>query len=174
MAYFITEGAAPGVSLGASMVTRRAKPLKQLKAMFLVPLLAAGCGSSPAAPSATPTPAAAPQGLSMMLMVAPSGVGGFTAPTSLTFEIQSRGTPVRIATASYRMLDGQGQLLAEAFFDSANAPNSDPNRSVSEGKIVQTLSWPAERGKGAKLDVVVTYPDAAGVLSTHSFSIPAQ
>lgn len=149
--------------------------MKRLKAMFLVPLLAAGCGSSPAAPSATPVPAGAPRvGLSMGLLVSPSGAFGFTAPTSLTLQIQSGGTPVHVETVRYRMLDARGQVLVEAFIDTAAAGNSDPSRYVSGGTIVQTFFWPAERGVGAKIDVILTYRDAAGVLSTHSFSVPAQ
>ena len=150
--------------------------MKQLKAMFLIPLLAAGCGSSPAAPSATtPVPAGAPRvGLSMGLLVSPSGASGFTAPTSLPLQTQSRGTPVHVETVSYRMLDARGQVLVEAFIDTATAGNSDPSRYVSGGTIVQTLSWPAERGTGARIDVILTYRDTAGVLSTHSFSVPAQ
>ena len=148
--------------------------MKQLKAMFLIPLLAAGCSSSPTAPSVT-VPAGAPRvGLSMRLLVSPSGPSGFTAPTSLTLQIQSGGTPVHVETVSYRMLDARGQVLVEAFIDAATAGNSDPSRYVSGDTVVQTFSWPAERGTGVKIDVILTYRDAAGVLSTYPFSVPAQ
>jgi hypothetical protein len=147
--------------------------LKQLKALFLVPLLAAGCGSSPLAPTAAPTPAAAPR-LAVTIAVSPSGAGGFTAPTSLSLKMLSPGGVLHVETVSYRMVDAQGRLLAEAFIDTATAGNSDPNRYVSGDTIVQTLTWPSDRGKGAKLDLVVTYRDASGVLNTHSLSFPAQ
>lgn len=146
--------------------------MKYTAALALVSLLAAGCGSSPATPSPTATPGS-PRVLAITFTVSPSGSGGFTSPTSLTLGLHSPGTLLRIETASYKMIDAQGQVLAEAFVETASA-GFDPSRYVSEDTIVQSLSWPADRGKGAKLDLVLTVRDASGILRTHPFSIPAR
>ncbi len=147
--------------------------MKYSAALALVPLLTLGCGSSPAAPSSTVTPAPSPVILAMSFTASPSGAGGFTTPTTLTLTLHARGTLLRIETASYKMLDAQGQVLAEAFLDAAR-PGVDPNRFVSDDTIAQTLSWPADRGKGVKLDLVLTVRDSSGGLKTQAFSIPAR
>ncbi len=72
------------------------------------------------------------------------------------------------------MLDAKGETLVETFFMTATAGSSDPDRYITADTIVQTLRWPAERGRGARVDVTLSYHDGSGVLKSHSFSIPAR
>ena len=51
---------------------------------------------------------------------------------------------------------------------------TDPDQYLKADTAVQTLRWPAERGVGSRIDVTLTFRDAAGVLASHSFSIPAR
>lgn len=147
--------------------------MKRLIALGILPLLSAGCGSSPVAPTPGAT-APAPRMLAVSTQVVPSGVGGFTAPTSLTLQLMSRGFALRFETADLRMLDSQGLTLAQAFITPASAGSADPDQYVSEGTIVRTFRWPAERGVGARIEVVLTYREDDGALKTFSFSVPAR
>lgn len=148
--------------------------MKSTISLALVPLLTLGCGSAPAAPTATPSPSA-PRAVAVSMLVVPSGLNGFTPPTSLTLRLAMppiASTPIE--SASFRMVDAQGQTLAEASLMATAMGPPDPDQYLSAGAIVQTLRWPPERGLGSRIDVTLGYRDAAGVLSTHSFSIPAR
>jgi len=109
------------------------------------------------------------------MQVAPSGVNGFTSPTAVTVRLSAlHGSTTPIESASFRMVDAAGQILAEASIMAAVAGPPDPDQYLSADTAVQTLRWPADRGVGSRIDVTLTYRDAAGVLSSTSFSIPSR
>jgi hypothetical protein len=144
--------------------------MKYTALFALVPLLTLGCGSSPVAPSPT-----GPRAISVAMQVAPSGVNGFTSPTSVTVRLSAlHGSTTPIESASFRMVDAGGQTLTEAAIVAVVAGPPDPDQHLQADTAVQTLRWPAERGIGSRIDVTLTFRDAAGVLSSHSFSIPAR
>lgn len=146
--------------------------MKRLIALGILPLLVAACGSSPA----SPTPAAPTELRSVAavaIQLSPSGVGGFTAPTSLTLSFMTRPAPGSLEKADFRMLDAQGQLLVETSV-TASVGSSNPDQYFSPETVVQTFRWPAERGVGAQIDVTLTYRDANGALKTLSLSVPAR
>ncbi len=146
--------------------------MKRLIAFGFLPLLAAACGSSPASPTPV-APTASRAAVAIGMQLSPSGVGGFTTPTSLTLSFSTRFSPGRIEKADFRMLDAQGQLLTEASV-TASVGSTNPDQYFSAETVVQTFRWPAERGVGARIDVALTYRDAEGVLKTLSLSVPAR
>jgi hypothetical protein len=148
--------------------------MKYTTSLALVPLLTLGCGSSPAAPTAAPPPAGR-VAVGVALQIVPSGVNGFTPPTSVTMRLStSPAAPATIESASFRMVDAGGQTLTEASLVAWVAGPPDPDQYLEAGTAVQTLRWPAERGVGSRIDVTLAYRDAAGVLASHTFSIPAR
>jgi hypothetical protein len=154
--------------LHALVLLQGGKGVKRLKTMFMVSLVAAGCGSSPSSP--TPTPAVgAPRILAVSFQVAPSGAGGFTSPTSLTLQLMSNVGPLQLEQAHFKMFDAQGQILTEGA-----AATADVDRSVAAGSIAQTFRWPPERGLGWRIEGSLTYRDEGGELKTLPFSVPAR
>lgn len=148
--------------------------MKYTVSLALFPLLTLGCGSSPVAPTAAPTPTG-PRAIGIATQVAPSGVNGFTSPTSVTIRLWVlHGSTTPIESASFRMVDATGQTLTEASVMAVVAAPPNPDQYLQADTAVQTLRWPAERGVGSRIDVTLTFRDAAGVLGSHSFSIPAR
>ncbi len=148
--------------------------MKHVASLTLVPLLALGCGSSPAAPTAAPA-LTGPRAIGIAMQVVPSGVSGFTPPTSVTVRLSAlHGSTTPIESASFRMVDAAGQTLTEASITAVVAGPPDPDQYLNADTAIQTLRWPAERGVGSRIDVTLTFRDAAGVLSSTSFSIPAR
>ena len=148
--------------------------MKYTQALSVVPLLTLGCGSSPVTPTATPAPER-PRAVAISMQVALSGVNGFTSPTSVTVRLSALSPPPTvIESASFRMVDASGQTLSEASVMAVVGGAYGPDQSLSGDTAVQTLRWPAERGVGSRIDGTLTFRDAGGVLSSHSFSIPAR
>ena len=145
--------------------------MKRFTAMCCVPLLAAACGSSPVAP--TPTPPSGPRGTSLQMMyTGPDSVRGWAPPTSLTLRANDGAAPVSIQSATFRMLDEQGRVLA-----SATAAVGEPlveGVYISGDVVVQTLSWPLDQGYGKRIDGSLTFRSVSGEVKTIPISIPAR
>ncbi len=140
---------------------------------LLVPLLASGCGSSPASPT-TPSAAPAPRVLSFQLQTAPDAETGkgWRSPTAVTLGSTTFTPWASVEKAVFKMIDERGDTLAEASI-AANGPVS-PDGYMDAKTIVQTMTWPVERGYAKRLDLVLTVRSAAGELSTVTASIPAK
>lgn len=150
--------------------------MKHVASLAIFPLLTLGCGSSPAAPTApTAAPSPAARAVAISTQVAPSGVNGFTSPTSVTVRLLViKGSTTPIESAAFRMVDAASQTLAEATIVAAVAGPPDPDQYIHADTAVQVLRWPAGHGVGARIDVTLTFRDAAGVLTSLSFPIPAR
>jgi hypothetical protein len=77
-----------------------------------------------------------------------------------------------VEKALFKMIDESGNTLAEASI-AANGPL--PADGYIDGTVVvQTLTWPTERGNGKRLDMTLTVRSASGELNTVNASIPAR
>ncbi len=146
--------------------------MRNVTLSLLVPLLASGCGSSPA----SPTPAAAParQALSFGLQFTPDSVTGkgWVSPTAVALRSPTFTPPGVVEKAVFRMIDDLGNTLAESSI-AAGGP-LPPDGYMDATAIVQTLAWPAERGFAKRLDLILTVRAASGELSTVTASISAK
>jgi hypothetical protein len=143
---------------------------------LLVPLLASGCGSSPAGPNpaAAPVDAPARPALSFGLQLVPDSVTGigWSPPTAVTLRSATFTPPAVLEKAVFRMVDEFGNTLAESSI-AAGGP-LPPNGYMDATAIAQTLTWPAERGFAKRLDLILTVRNALGESSTVTASIEAK
>jgi len=139
---------------------------------LLVPLLMSGCGSSPAGP--TPAAATAPHATAVSFLLSPDAEPGkgFRPPTTVGLKYLSLTPSAMIERAAFKMIDEMGDTLTEAS-TTAGAPIS-ADGSLDATSLVQILNWPAERGYGKRIDIVLTVRSASGELSTINLSIPAK
>jgi len=99
-------------------------------------------------------------------------VRGWAPPVALTFRASDGGAPVTIQSATFRMLDEQGRVLA-----SATAAVGEPlveGVYISGDVVVQTLSWPRDQGYGKRIDGSLTFRSVSGEVKTIPTSIPAR
>lgn len=149
--------------------------MRKVALSLLVPLLAAACGSSPISPTpaATAGSPAAP-GVSLAIRLAPDSdpTTGWRSPTSVSLQAFDRAASAIIESATFRMLDDQGQVLAQA--TAAMGDNLPADAYLSGNTVVQTLTWPLEKGYGKRIDGSLTLRNAAGEVRTVPLSIPAR
>ena len=146
--------------------------MRKVALSLLVPLLAWGCGSSPASPTA-PAPERGPA-LSFGFQFTPDSVTGkgWYPPTAVTLRSVTFAPPAVVEKAVFRMIDDLGNTLAEASI-AAGGPLL-PDGYMDATAIVQTLTWPAERGFAKRLDLILTVRAMSGELSTVTASIEAK
>ena len=138
---------------------------------LLVPLLASGCGSSPVGPS--PVAAPAPRALAVRILITPDSLAGqgFHSPTTIKLSVTS--TPAStIDRATFRMIDDRGEILTEGVVSVEGPVPTDAYLDATT--VAQTLTWPAERGSGKRLDYALTLRSASGELTTFNSSILAR
>jgi len=146
--------------------------MRNVRLSLLVPLLAWGCGSSPASPTPVATPA--PRAFSFGLQFTPDSVPGqgWYPPTAVTLRAASFVPSAVVEKAVFRMIDDRGETLAESTIVAGEPIPLDGYMDATA--IVQTLRWPAERGFGKRLDMILTVRAMSGELSTVTTSIPAK
>lgn len=150
--------------------------MKSVRFSFLVPLLAAACGSSPMSPSpTTESNRAAPVvGVSLSVSLTPDSdpTTGWRSPTSVTTQVFDRRGPAIVESATFRMLDDRGNVLTQASIVTGESIPKDAY--LSGNAVVLTLAWAVEGGYGKRIDGSVTIRSAIGDLQTVPFSIPAR
>jgi len=108
-----------------------------------------------------------------MTLVPDSSPGtGFAPPTSLTLRANYGAAPATIQSATFRMLDEGGRVLAEATLALGDPVPRDAY--LSGDVVVQTLSWPKDQGYGKRIEGSVTVRSASGEVITLPLSIPAR
>jgi hypothetical protein len=90
----------------------------------------------------------------------------------VTLQAFDRAASAIIESATFRMLDDQGQVLTQATI--AMGDNLPPDAYLSGNTVVQTLTWPLEKGYGKRIDGSLTLRSAAGDVRTVPISIPAR
>lgn len=146
--------------------------MRSVTLSLLAAVFASGCGSAPAAP--TPAAAPAPRALSFALQFTPDSVTGkgWYPPTAVALRAASFMPQATVEKAVFRMIDDRGEALAEASI-AVDGP-IPPDGYMDATAIVQTLTWPADRGFGKRLDMILTVRSATGERSTVTASIPAK
>lgn len=139
---------------------------------LLVPLLASGCGSSPVGPS--PVAAPAPRALAVRILITPDALAGqgFHSPTAIKLSVTSITPASTIDRATFRMIDDRGEILTEGVVSVEGPVPTDAYLDATT--VAQTLTWPAERGSGKRLDYALTLRSASGELTTFNSSILAR
>jgi hypothetical protein len=146
--------------------------MRNVTLSLLAAVLAAGCGSSPVAP--TPAAVSAPTAVSFGLQFTPDSVTGkgWYPPTAVTLRAASFVPQAKVEKAVFRMIDDRKETLAEASI-AIDGP-IPPDGYMDATAVVQTLTWPADRGFGKRLDMVLTLRTPSGELTTFTTSINAK
>ena len=134
--------------------------MRRVATFFLVPLLSAGCGSAPLAPS--PQAATAPRGVALSLQISPDAQAGqgWRPPTAVNLRVASPTSIAAIEKAIFRMVNDRGETLSEGTLS-----ENDPiplDAYLDATTVVQTLRWPPEQGAGKRLDISVTVRSVSG------------
>jgi hypothetical protein len=97
---------------------------------------------------------------------------GWGAPTAVALWVTSGPPAAVIEKAVLKMIDENDETLSEASITLDETFPPEGQRATTN--LVQTMTWPVERGYAKRLDITLTMRSASGELSTVTTSVKAK